>query len=282
VKHIPAATALSVLFCLFPFACEDNAARSVVDAGVDAEPVEAAPETSTPDAESLDSAMADACVLDAPADAQSCTGQLCGFVPPPFHPLAIQACTAPQIEAYLIACGLSNEDYTPACLAWKADPANANCKSCVLRTDHSGPILFYNDGTTTANPNEGACIALSGAPDCGAADDASYSCLVAACGSCPLDGGAFTGNCYEVASAGACATYGDTYGTCVSTLTGPAVDCVITMPPWTPQMRKAITVLCGIPDDGGGPSDSGPDGGSEAGTQEGGASEAGASDGAPD
>ena len=120
-------------------------------------------------------------------------------------------------------------------------------------------------------------MALRGAPACGAADDADYSCLTAACGSCPLDGGALTGNCYQTADIGACATYGNALGSCTSTLTGPAVDCELTSPPWTPQMRKAITVLCGIPDDGGGSSDSGPDGGSEASTQEG-----GASDGAPD
>jgi hypothetical protein len=280
VKHIPAVTALSVLLSLFSLACDEHVPSSLVDAGVDAGPVEAGPDTSPPDAESPDSAMADACVTS--ADAQSCTGQLCGFVPPPFHPLAIQACASPQIDAYVMACGYTGYDFTPACLAWKADPANATCKSCVLRTDHSGPILFYSDGTT-ATPNEGACVALKGAPACGAADDANYSCLLAACGSCPADGGTLTGNCYETAGSGtgACAAYGNTLDTCLSTLTGPAAACEVNTDPWTAPMRLAISVLCGIPDDGGS-SDSGLDGESDASTQEGGASEAGPGDGASD
>ncbi len=281
MRHIPAATALSVLFSLSSFACEENAARSSGDAAAEAEPVEAGPDTAMPDAESLDSAMPDGCDIDAPADAQSCTGRLCGWTPPPFNPYAIAACTAPEIEAYLTACGFTGYDSRPQCVAWKADPANGTCKSCVLRMDNSGPLTFYPDGTVSG-PNEGACEALRGAPACGAADNANYTCLIAACGSCPLDGGAFTGNCYETATAGACLTYGNAVDACVSTLTGPAADCVITMDPDTPQRRLAIQVLCGILDDGGCSSDSGPDGSSEAGTQEGGATEAGAGDGAPD
>jgi hypothetical protein len=191
----------------------------------------------------------------------------------------MQACTTANIDAYVNACGPS--DYSPECLAWKADPMNATCKACVLRTDHSGPLLFYPDGTTVSEPNEGACLAAGGAPDCGAATDASYTCMFDACGSCPLgDGGdpdaaAVTGACYETVYMGDCKKYTDAQAACESTLTGPVVDCEATTGTFASQIAKAITLLCGIPGDGGA-SDSGA---SDSGANDSG--EGGASDAAP-
>jgi hypothetical protein len=261
MKHL-AAKALALFVPLLPvFACQPESAQSTTP---DASAVDAA---AGGDADAALSTFPDTwTVADSPADvtpdAPLCSGHLPGFVPPPFHPKAIPACTTADIDAYMVTCGPS--DTSPECLGWKADAANATCKACVLRQDHSGPLLFYLDGITVAEPNEGACIAAAGDAACGAKTDAGYSCLFEACGACPIDGGQMTGACYETVDVGDCKPFTDAQSACESTLTGLAVGCESTTGTFQSQMRIAITLLCGIPVDGG-PSDSGTGDASEGG-----------------
>jgi hypothetical protein len=275
MRHL-AAKALAVAFLASVFACDlkpESVPPGASEGGADSA-VSTFPDSSM----IADSAPADACPASDTPDAGPCSGHICGYTPPQFNPVAMQACTAANVDAYVKACG--PDDFSPDCLAWKADPANATCKSCVLRTDGSGPLLYYNDGTF-AQINEAACLAAGGAQDCGAATNASYYCIFEACGSCPLDGGQVTGMCYETVYMGDCVAYANAQGTCESTLTGPVTACEATMGTFASQLQMAVTLLCGIPDDGGSASDSGADDASEASAGDAGPSEAGPSEAGP-
>jgi hypothetical protein len=272
------AKALAVALLASLVACDETPAHSVPPDVPDG----ATPDSDLstfPDSSLEDTAPpSDACPASALPDAPLCSGNICGYVPPPFNPVVMQACTPANVDAYVTACGPS--DFSPECLAWKADPANATCKSCVLRTDGSGPLLYYNDGTF-AQINEAACLAIGGAQDCGATTNASYYCLFEACGACPLDGGQVTGACYETVSQGDCAGYANAQAACESTLTGPVTACEATMGTFATQLHMTVTLLCGIPGDGGGSSDSGADGASEASAGEAGPGDSGPSDAGP-
>jgi hypothetical protein len=264
-----AAKALAVALLASVFGCEDNSARVAPPDASDGN----APDSSV--STFPDSSMPETGEAEAAADGGTCNGHAPGYIPPPFHPAPIPACTPASIAAYVQAC--HGVDSSAACLAWQADPANAACESCVLRTDGTGPLLFYPDGTF-AQINEAGCIAAGGAPDCGAAVSAEWHCLVAACGDCPLDGGQVTGACYEMVACGDCASYGQAQDMCESTLTGPVTACELTMGHFPDQLTAAATRLCGIPSDAGVASDAGGDGASEAGSSDAAPDEAGANE----
>jgi hypothetical protein len=238
-------------------ACQDNPSRSVP------------PDSSTGDAADADlSTFPDTSMpqetgpADAPADGPLCSGHLPGYVPPTYHPTAMEgACSAADIAAYVTACSM--DERGAMCDAWKADPKNATCEACVWRTDGSGPLRFYPDGTF-ASINESGCIGLAGSPACGAKMDASYYCLSDACGSCPLDGGQLTGACYETVAMGDCLSWNNAADTCESTLTGDVVNCEALQPYVANQLSVTLTLFCGTPGDGGPADDSGAADGSEA------------------
>jgi hypothetical protein len=261
VEHRNTSTSLGALLLACFFACNSETPAEVVgDAGHDAA-IDSSGTTfvdagnGTPDSAGDDTGLA-----DVPPDGPLCSGSIPGYVPPPFHPVAMQACTSADIDAYDTACG--PDDTNPQCLAWKADPANATCKACILRDDHTGPLRFYYDGTY-ASLNEGGCLALAGNPACGAQADAYYYCLFEACGHCPTDDPTLTGACYEGVSKGDCKSYGDAQESCESTLTGPIVDCE-DMNMLSQQRKKTLTLFCGIPDEAGPPGDAGPGDASDA------------------
>ncbi len=245
-------------FLVSAVACQDNPSRSVppdssTDDASDAN-LSTFPDTSMPE---------ETGPADAPADGPLCSGHIPGFMPPAFHPVAIEgACSAADIDAYVTAC--SADELGTTCNAWKADAKNATCEACIWRTDHTGPLRFYPDGTF-ASINEGGCVGLAGAPACGAKVDAAYYCLSDACGSCPADGGQLTGACYETVAMGDCLSWENDADTCESTLTGAAVDCEALQPYVANQLSITLTLFCGTPGDGGPSDDSGAADASEAG-----------------
>jgi hypothetical protein len=228
------------------FACKDDHEDARVVPPVDAS-IEAMPETGP---------------ADVAPEASVCTGRIPNYMPPAFNPVAMPgACSPAAVDAFVAAC---QDNTSSDCVTWLNDPANAACKTCVMRTDSTGPLIFYSDGTF-AQPNEGGCLALGGAHDCGAETNASFYCLFEACGACPLDGGQVTGACYETVYQGDCADYANGQDACESTLTGPVTDCELTNGTLGTQMQKAITLFCGVPGDGGGLGDAGTDDGGDAG-----------------
>jgi hypothetical protein len=198
---------------------------------------------------------------DAPTDAPLCNGHLPAadlrdgaYVPPLFHPMAIPgACTDAEISAYTTAC-VQDETAAP-CNAWKADPKNATCEACVWRNDGTGPLRFYPDGSYAAI-NESGCMALAGAPSCGAELDSAWYCLVDACGTCPADGGQFTGTCYENVYMGDCLNSENAGNACESTVTGLPVNCEVCQPD-AQRLPLTLTLFCGTPSEAGPPNDSG-------------------------
>lgn len=242
MKHGAFALTFPALLVFSVFACKAESTAPISSAETNDASLADAALSSFPD--SAPSSTTDA------ADAAICTGHLSGYVPPHFQPKAMQSCTTADIDAYVAACG--PDDYAPECLAWKADAKNGTCKSCIFRQDDSGPFHLYSDGTF-ASLNEGACVAMQGDPACGASIDASYHCALAACGDCPRDpdAGQITGACYEKIYGGDCKKYADTESACDSTLAGAAADCLYSTTTWTPRLRMTITLLCGIPSDGG-------------------------------
>ncbi len=252
MKTIAAKTlALAVALSLAPvFACQDDHEARVLppaDASIDTS------QTTFPDS----SMPPESGPADVTSDGPLCNGHIPNYMPPPFKPVAMPGvCTGAAIDAYVTAC--ADADGSAACLAWQNDPSNAACKSCIRRMDGTGPLIFYGNGAF-AQPNEGGCLALGGAQDCGSATNAAFYCLFEACGSCPLDGGQLTGTCYETVYQGDCESWGNAQDSCESTLTGPVTDCELTNGTLESQMQKSITLFCGVPSDGGGPGDGGID-----------------------
>jgi hypothetical protein len=236
MKHRITALALTASLLVTVFACDESTSVAPIVPPPDAGPGTVA------DAE----VAHDAHVSEAAADASTCTGTIHGFVPPPFTPVAMEACTSAQIESYAVACG--PDDFAAACLAWKADTANASCGACILRTDGNGPLRYYKDGKF-ASLNEGACLALAGEPACGAAVDAAYTCGTTACGDCP--GGKETGACYEKVYTGDCKSFTDAQLECESILTGPPADCIVVPGTFGKRLRKVTTLMCGMKTDAG-------------------------------
>jgi hypothetical protein len=165
----------------------------------------AAPESGARDAASGDStgvALQDS-ALPPPACPPKSTA---GFTPAPYTgAVAHQGfCTAPEITAFVSACG---DKATPtSCTAWvdanvETDAATP-CGRCIIARKNNGGA--WVDPKGLAYPNYAACIQLTDTAHggaCAAAYDYATSCSAVACDGCSA---ADFGGCVAAAAAGEC------------------------------------------------------------------------------